>query len=168
MGNQEDNFSKNEKIVHNAFNKFIEIFIKGKKSLIVDDEESELDIKGCKEFIENEVRKKYKNAEGKEIIDYGTLDDLKKALKEKQQDRKKYVIPLWHCYWIMYLMNNTSKSFIDENELKIRETYPNGNSEDTLPLFVDEEIASTDLAYSSGSIKAFLRFTYIVYIPSRG
>jgi hypothetical protein len=56
----------------------------------------------------------------------------------------------------MYLMNNTSKSFIDENELKIRETYPNGNSEDTLPLFVDEEIASTDLAYSSGSIKAFL------------
>lgn len=155
MCNQGKKFSKNEEIVHNAFNKFIEVFIKGKKSLIVD-EGSELDIQACKEFIKNKVYKKYKNDEGKETIDYGTLDDLKEALKEKQQDRKKYVIPLWHCYWIMYLMNNTSKSFIDENELKIRETYPNGNSEDTLPLFVDEEIAATDMAYSSGSIKAFL------------
>ena len=155
MCNQGKKFSENEIIVHNAFNKFIEVFIKGKKSLIVD-EGSELDIEECKNFIETEVCKKYKNDEGKEIIDYGTLDDLKEVLKEKQQDRKKYVIPLWHCYWIMYLMNNTSKSFIDENELKIRETYSDDNSEDTLPLFVDEEIAATDMAYSSGSIKAFL------------
>ena len=151
--------SENEKIVQNAFNKFLEVFIIGKKSLIVEDKECESikkeDISNCQTFLENNVCKKSNN----EITSYGTIEDLKKALEKQKNENsstwQKYVILLWHCYWIMYLMNGTSKNFLGNiNGLTVREKYPEG--ENGIPLFVDNEIAATDMAYSSGTIPRFL------------
>ena len=177
MGNNVRPLDQYEQVVLEAFNKFIEVFIIGKKSLIIEAEDIEFtkeDISNCLDFLETNLDKKGKNKGEEQTADnvdekenkkedYGNKEDLKKAIKNIQDNdkRKKIVIILWHCYWIMYLMNNTPKKFFlndlnDLNDLKItvREKYPEG--ETGISLFVDKEIASTDMAYSSGTNKAFI------------
>ena len=171
MGNNVRPLDQYEQVVLNAFNKFIEVFIIGKKSLIIEAEDIEFtkgDISYCLRFLETNLDKKGKNKGEEQTADnvdekenkkedYGNKEDLKKAIKNIQDDdeRKKIVIILWHCYWIMYLMNNTPKNFfLNDLEITVREKYPEGES--GISLFVDKEIASTDMAYSSGTNKAFI------------
>lgn len=153
--NSAEQFRDNEKNVHAAFDKFLEVFIKGKKSLIVDYqvggkeyEFSKKDIDNCLEFLKDVTKlKPGEDEDGK---------DLKTSLADIEEDnnKEKFLILLWHCYWIIYFMNNTSKTFLNlsNNNLSLKDEV------DKTPLFVEKgnEIASTKLAYSSdGGIKAF-------------
>lgn len=152
--------SENEKIVQNAFNKFLEVFIKGKNSLIVDyKKEDDADYKFTKDDINNclvslqDVTKLNPNDDNE---DNEGGKDLKTALADMEEgvEKEKFHILLWHCYWIIYFMNNTSKTFLNlsNNNLSLKDEV------DKTPLFVEKgnEIASTKLAYSSdGGIKAF-------------
>lgn len=159
MGNKVRPLTQNEQVVLKAFDKFIEVFIIGKKSLIIEaDEFTKEDISSCLDFLNCHFPYKVQNEKkGKEEETYGTIDDLKNALDEIEDSvkKKKYQILLWHCYWIMYLMNNTPKNFfLNDLKITVREKYPEGES--GISLFVDNEIASTDMAYSSGTNKAFI------------
>lgn len=171
MGNNVRLLDQNEQVVLEAFNKFIEVFIIGKKSLIIEAEDIEFtkeDIFYCLNFLETILDKKGKNKGEEQTADnvdekenkkedYGNKEDLIKAIATilDNDKRKKIVIILWHCYWIMYLMNNTPKKFfLNDLKITVREKYPEGES--GISLFVDNEIASTDMAYSSGTNKAFI------------
>lgn len=170
MGNNVRPLAENEQVVLNAFNKFIEVFIIGKKSLIIEAEDIEFtkeDISNCLKFLEPILDKKGKNKGEEQTADnvdekenkkedYGNKEDLINAIANiPDNDKRKIVIILWHCYWIMYLMNNTPKKFFLNNlKITVREKYPEGES--GISLFVDNEIASTDMAYSSGTNKAFI------------
>lgn len=169
--NEGNQFSTEQQKVHNAFNLFLEVFIKGRKSLIVeyDAQFTPDDVENCliclngitKLNPDKEKAKKKGDGNAPSASDSTcvTAKDLQTVLTElKNRDSKKfkkYYILLWHCYWIMYLMNDTSKTFLDITDgLKVREKYP--DDESGKPLFVEKEIAATDMAYSSGSIKAFV------------
>ena len=157
MEDKYSNFTQNEQVVLKAFDKFIEVFIIGKKSLIIkyDYDFTKDDISNCLKFLNDHFPYKVQNKKnGKEEETYGTIDDLKKALDEESGKKKEYQILLCHCYWIMYFMNDTPKTFVGKTGLKVREKYLEDECE--IPLFVDNEIASTDMAYSSGTNKAFI------------
>ena len=158
MGNKVRPLTPNEQVVLKAFDKFIEVFIIRKKSLIIADDKikfSKSDISDCLKFLNAHFPYKVQNKKnGKEEETYGTIDDLKKALDEESGKKKEYQILLCHCYWIMYLMNDKSKTFVGKTKLTVREKYP--NVESGISLFVDEEIASTNMAYSSRINKAFI------------
>ena len=157
MEDKYSNFTQNEQVVLKAFDKFIEVFIIGKKSLIIeyDYDFTKDDISNCLKFLNDHFPYKVQNKKnGKEEETYGTIDDLKKALDEESGKKKEYQILLCHCYWIMYFMNDTPKTFVGKTGLKVREKYLEDECE--IPLFVDKEIASTNMAYSSGINKAFI------------
>ena len=160
MGNKVRPLTQNEQVVLKAFDKFIEVFIIGKKSLIIEAEDIEFtkeDISSCLDFLNCHFPYKVQNEKkGKEEETYGTIDDLKNALDEIEDSvkKKKYQILLCHCFWIMYLMNDKSKTFVGKTGLTVREKYP--NVESGISLFVDKEIASTNMAYSSRINKAFI------------
>ena len=170
MGNEVRPLTQNEQVVLKAFDKFIEVFIIGKKSLIIEAEDIEFtkeDISNCLKFLEPILDKKGKNKGEEQTADnvdekenkkedYGNKEDLINAIANiPDNDKRKTVIILWHCYWIMYLMNNTPKKFfLNDLKITVREKYPEGES--GISLFVDKEIASTDMAYSSGTNKAFI------------
>lgn len=159
MEDKYSNFTQNEQVVLKAFDKFIEVFIIGKKSLIIeyDYDFTKDDISNCLKFLNDHFPYKVQNKKnGKEEETYGTIDDLKNALDEIEDSvkKKKYQILLCHCYWIMYLMNDKSKTFVGKTGLKVREKYLEDECE--IPLFVDKEIASTNMAYSSRINKAFI------------
>lgn len=158
--NKDNQLKDAQQIVHKAFDKFLEVFIKGKKSLIVDyKKEDSADYIFTKDDINNclvslqDVTKLNPNDDNE---DNEGGKDLKTALADMEEgvEKEKFHILLWHCYWIIYFMNNTSKTFLNLPDEKLRLVEKVG---DTL-LFVDKgnEIASTKLAYSSdGGIKAF-------------
>ena len=64
MGNEVRPLTQNEQVVLKAFDKFIEVFIIGKKSLIIEAEDIKFtkeDISNCLDFLETNLDKKGKN-----------------------------------------------------------------------------------------------------------
>ena len=145
-------FSPEQKTVHNAFDKFFKDFIQGRNSLIVDYkvdgndyEFSEEDIKNCLIFLKNVETL---NPKDKKVSLQKKLEDL--SIEEQGKCRKNYIL-LWHCYWIMYLMNDTSKTFLNKDAFGLSELNPQTN------LFIEKgkEIASTKQVYSKEPIRPF-------------
>ena len=144
-------FSPDQKTVHNAFDKFLEVFIQGRNSLIVDYkvdgndyEFSEEDIKNCLIFLKNVETL---NPKDKKVSLQKKLEDL--STKEQGKCRKNYIL-LWHCYWIMYLMNDTSKTFLNKDAFGL-------SGLKAKAVFIDKgkEIASTKQVYSKEPIRPF-------------
>ena len=108
MGNNVRQLDQNEQVVLEAFNKFIEVFIIGKKSLIIEAEDIEFtkeDISNCLNFLETILDKKGKNKGEEQTADnvdekenkkedYGNKEDLIKAIETipDNDKRKKIVI----------------------------------------------------------------------------
>ena len=144
-------FSPEQQTVHNAFDKFLEVFIKGRKSLIVDYKDGEQDYKFTVGDIENCLNflKKVEtlNPKDKKVSLQNELEVL--FTKDQGECRKNY-IQLWHCYWIMYLMNDTSKTFLNKDAFGL-------SGLKAKAVFIDKgkEIASTKQVYSKEPIRPF-------------
>lgn len=128
------------------FNEFIKTFLINKKSFITDNCDYSFegdDIDNCIKAIQNvntmsELKGVFfeKNKEGK-FIEKSSISD----------DQKKCYQLLWHCYYIMYIMYKTSKSFLGNVEsFKAKED-----------IFLDDSnrVASTKQVYSSKPIRPF-------------
>lgn len=129
------------------FDEFIQTFLKEKKSFIIDNDEEirfeESNIKKCLETIKSvntmpELKGVFfeKNQEGK-IVEKSSITD----------EQKKHYLLLWHCYYIMYVMYKTSKSFLGNvGEFKAKDDF-----------FLDDSnrVASTKQVYSSMPIRPF-------------
>ena len=126
-------FSKDQEKVLNWFNTFHEKFVKGKQSFLVEyEKEFNADIaKECKEsLMQNNVLK---------------MDKLKEWMKTlSEEKRSSFCILLWHCYWLMYMMSDTSKNFIKDIE------WMSNFEVNDYFLRKGHEIASTRQLYSSG------------------
>ena len=128
-----------------TFDRFIEIFIRNKKSLFLEKEGQEIKFYDGKEKI---VPKCLELING-----LTTMNGLHDMLKDKQNDEnfEAFFSLLWHCYYIMYIMGPTSKKFLPNlkpNELKIKEKI------DDTELFI-KEYASTKQIFSSNPIRPF-------------
>ncbi len=117
------------------FNTFIQKFVIDRKSLIDDNTSFEDgDIETCLSLIEDtEVMNSSK--EGKK-----SLGD---KLMEKETSSHEYQL-LWHCYYIMYMMGETAKSFFKINI-----------NNDLLFVKKGTEVASTNQAYNKEAIRPF-------------
>ena len=128
------------------FNDFINTFLIEKKSFIIDDEDigfEESDIDNCLETIKSvntmpELKGVFfeKNQEGK-IVEKSSITN----------DQKKHYLLLWHCYYIMYVMYKTSKSFLG-NVGKFK-------AKDDIFLDDSNRVASTKQVYSREPIRPF-------------
>ena len=129
------------------FNDFINTFLIEKKSFIIDNDEDisfeESDIDNCLETIKSvntmpELKGVFfeKNQEGK-IVEKSSITD----------EQKKHYLLLWHCYYIMYVMYKTSKSFLGNV----------GKFKAKNDIFLDDSnrVASTKQVYSSKPIRPF-------------
>ena len=148
--NKANSLSAEQQIVHNAFAKFLEVFIGSKKSLIVDGNDyefSEKDINNCLEFLKNVETL---NPKDKKVSLQKKLEELSTKEQEKEKCRKNYIL-LWHCYWIMYLMNDTSKTFLNKDVFGLSGLKPKTD------FFIKKgkEIASTKQVYSKEPIRPF-------------
>lgn len=132
--------------VINAFDKFIGTCIIGKKALLkiddknIDDEVfTEANIQACIKYLENvESLNPPKDGEDKSLkakLDKEPINDINLSL-------------LCHCYWIMYMMNDTSRNFMGHEVSSV-------NNEDILFLDKYLEIASTKQVYSKEPIRPF-------------
>ena len=132
----------------NAFDHFVEKFIKNKTSLFLEKE-----IKFNNDIVNNCIGL---------LEGATTMKGLHSKLKEKQNDNN-YVIfysLLWHCYYIMYIMGPTSKKFLPKlrpTELSVKE------KKDGIKLFIDE-YASTKQIFSSEPIRPFRCLLHILEI----
>ena len=117
------------------FNTFIKEFVIDRKSLIDENTSFEDgDIETCLSLIEDtEVMNSSK--EGKK-----SLGD---KLMEKETSSHEYQL-LWHCYYIMYMMGETAKSFFNINI-----------DNDLLFVTKGTEVASTNQAYNKEAIRPF-------------
>ena len=163
MGNQEgttqtlpdsrvaDQLTESQQKVNVAFAQFREDFIKSKKSLIVDYKDGEQDYKFTVGDIENCLNflKKVEtlNPKDKKVSLQNELEVL--FTKDQGECRKNYIL-LWHCYWIMYLMNDTSKTFLNKDAFGL-------SGLKAKAVFIDKgkEIASTKQVYSKEPIRPF-------------
>lgn len=164
--NKDNQLSNAQQIVHNAFDKFLEVFIKSRKSLIVeykngekDDIFSVDDITNCLNFLKNVETL---NPKDKKVSLQKKLEEL--STKEQGKCRKNYIL-LWHCYWIMYLMNDTSKTFLNKDAFGLSGLKPKTD------FFIKKgkEIASTKQVYSKEPIRPFKYLLGLIqYIWSYG
>lgn len=147
-----DQLTESQLIVNKAFGKFLEVFIKSRKSLIVEYKNGEEvdtfsvdDINNCLNFLMNVETL---NPKDKKVSLQQKLEEL--STKKRGECRKNYIL-LWHCYWIMYLMNDTSKTFLNKDAFGLSELNPQTN------LFIEKgkEIASTKQVYSKEPIRPF-------------
>lgn len=151
--NKDNQLNDAQQKVHKAFDKFLEVFIKGKKSLIVDYKKEDgsdyefvdKDIINCLEFLKNVETL---NPKDKKVSLQKKLEEL--STKDQETCRKNYIL-LWHCYWIMYLMNDTSKTFLNKDAFGLSELNPQ------TAFFIEKgkEIASTKQVYSKEPIRPF-------------
>ena len=154
--NQTEESAKADKRLNwqDTFEKFLEVFIINKKPLITDggiDEFKNEDIEDCLTILNGvETMNPPKDKDDKSL--FSRLKDL----KEKNDHSYPVVFSLlWHCYWIMYLMGDTAKGFMNElkpDGLELKEKYDDNGSEINL---VVDEIASTNQAYNSKAIRPF-------------
>ena len=133
-----------------TFDIFIKEFIIHKRPLITQsdvdvNEFSTNDINNCLKMLKDvETMNPPKDKDDKSL--FSKLKDLK---EDNDTSYPKVFSLLWHCYWIMYLMGNTAKGFMNElkpDSLELKEKFDDNGSE--INLFVGE-IASTNQAYNS-------------------
>lgn len=159
--NEANSLSAEQQKVNNAFKKFCEVFIKNKKSLIVEYKDGDFtvaDIENCLKCLNGitklnpDKKKKAKNSPSASDV---TAKDLQTVLTEiknsNPREFTKFYILLWHCYWIMYLMNDTSKTFFNKDTFGLSVLDPKTN------YFIEKgkEIASTEQVYSKEPIRPF-------------
>lgn len=142
-----------------AFNKFVEIFIKDKKSVFLKPEVDfnqtwSEDIKNCLKLLEDVgTMNPPQNKDDKKVDNslYKKLNNLDNT----SDDYKRQYALLWHCYYIMYIMGDTAKNFFPDlrpEGLVIKETIQDENK--PVKLFV-KEYASTNQIHSDNSILPF-------------
>jgi 5-methylcytosine-specific restriction protein B len=145
-----DNITKNaqeqsKKNEIQLFGKFVDTFIVNRTSLIDTQKTFDVqDIASCLEKLKDLERMNKKN---------GNDDKSLEAILEKEEGTNSLTYELlWHCYYIMYLMGETAKSFFKINV--------NNNA-----LFVEKGkgVASTNQAYNKEAIRPFRTLLNIFY-----
>lgn len=104
-----------------AFDKFVKIFIKGKKSVFLEPEVDfnetwSEDIKNCLKLLNNSGKDASSSEEAKKFLESILKDEKNNANNDdekKKAYRRRYVL-LWHCYYIMYILSNTTKNFFKD------------------------------------------------------
>ena len=152
------------------FDEFIKTFLIDKKSFIVDYKDKDknkndiiFNVKGK----DNDIDSCLKKIKDKDIK---KMSDLKGLLLETKEDKvknkiikttnikrgqeKNYIL-LWHCYYIMYIMYKTSKTFLDKVDGFEAKRKTEGDA--GIDLFLDDNyrVASTKQVYSKEPIRPF-------------
>ncbi len=132
------------------FNKFIEEFLINKRSLI-DGRELVIAVKEVELFCDN-----LKNVTTLNKKKSSQRDSLEELCSE--EENKKFKPILWHAYWIMYLMSETTTNKLfdwpekkSDNKIKI-------DDKTEISLYIKEPIASTRQVYTADPIKPFKTF----------
>ena len=124
-------FSIDQQNVINWFDNFIVDFVINKRSVIVNPEMTfnYSDVAYCLKI----------------ILQINKMNELEGSLSGlNEPEKSKCYVLLWHCYWIMYMMNDTSKNFLTD----IRPESLSPKEDRFLPK--GHEIASTKQLYSNG------------------
>ncbi len=142
-----------------AFNKFVEFFIKDKKSVFLEPEVDfnqtwSKDIENCLKLLEDVGTMNSPQNKDDKKVDNSLYTKLKNLDKTSDDYKRQYAL-LWHCYYIMYIMGDTAKTFFPKlrpEGLVIKETIQDENK--PVKLFV-KEYASTNQIHSDNSILPF-------------
>lgn len=142
-----------------AFNKFVEIFIMEKKSVFLEHEVDfnktwSEDIKKCLKLLEDVGTMNPPQNKDDKKVDNSLYAKLKNLDKTSDDYKRQYAL-LWHCYYIMYIMGDTAKTFFPEfrpEDLDYNEIIQDEHN--SIKLFV-VEYASTRQIYNSEPIRPF-------------
>lgn len=146
------------------FDQFIKTFLINKNSFIVNYKDGEKYVEFNKDDIDiclNAIKDITKMSDLKELLLEKKVDEQEKGKKKKNeyqlnQKHKKNYILLWHCYYIMYIMYKTSKTFLCD-DIEVFKAMEKTEGDKGIDLFLDdnERVASTKQVYSSEGIRPF-------------